>query len=935
MKTIRPFLLFCVVATGCGLSHAQDSFRVELGGEPETIGDLKPVFLEFRSQALPSISPMEVSRRYKKLFESSDEPEVRIDALNRLSNLENLTDGEVGIAEDIEQQVYLEALDSYESILARGSYHGKLDEMMYQMAKAHALVGEGEKSIDRLKQLVAMYPKSALVPEAQFRIGESHFAGGEYREAESQYLKVLRSDSNRKLNERARYMLGWSQYKQGGQAFSRAAQTFLKVLDENAEVSDNFSKVPSSSVDIVNDTFRILAIMAATDQGPETIAGWLDRNGNRDYQHLLYDRLADYYAVHGEFERSVSVNRDFVARHPRHDSAPLFLAQVVSVWQMAGDARKIRQARSDYVKAYFADVDWSRLDDAERDRWRDFSRRLADYHHSQGSDLGSRDQFQAAARYYQQLSGRVTAPGEVLRLAGDAWLQSGEYGRALTSFESSAYGSSGYDKADEAAWASLELQRRVLDGELDQELEGKRVQGVSLDELALSADRFDEYFPGDPRIAGLNADVANRLVDAGLHERAIGYARASVNNPAVSVADAYSAWLALGQSQMAMASYGSAENAWRQALGLADKPGFPREHRADEQSVKRQLASSIYRQGEVAASNGEIDSAVAHFQRVQSVLPGSDIAVTSRFDAANTLLNAERWQTAINELQRFRRDHPAHELTATISEKLVLAYQESDQPVRAADELLANVAGNDPPRSVALRAAALYHKGDALDKRNRLYLDHLSRFGRAGDASEHVLNQTMRQRLMDAGVRPDQYQKELVDVELASDWHSEQTLAWASAAALSMGLEAKERFEKIRLQDPLPESLGRKQAALEDAKSRFEQVARLGNGAVQSRALFYNAELYRSLARDLIESDRPSGLSDLELAQYDMLLEEEAYPFEEQAIKMHSRNHQRIEKSGFDEWVGRSLDALAELYPGRYERESRWMTWQQEGNDDV
>lgn len=932
MNRIRLTLSVALAAFSVS-ALAQDPFQVNLDAEPETIGDLRPVFLEFRSQALPAISPVEVSRRYKKLFETSDEPEVRIDALNRLNNLENLTEGEIGIAQELEQQIYLEALDSYESILARGSYHGKLDEMLYQMAKAHALVGEPERSIDRLKQLTAMYPESDLVPEAWFRIGESYFAGGEYGPAEQQYLKVLDSESDPKLQERARYMLGWSQYKQGERAFARAAETFLKVLDANAAASNNFMEVPASATDMVQDTFRILAIMAARDDGPDTIADWLDQNGNRDYQHLLYDRLADYYAVHREFERSVSVNRNFVSAEPRHPARPEFLAQIVDVWLRAGETGKARQARADYVNAFFSDADWALLDEQQQARWQDFSRRLADHHYNQGKDTGAADQFRAAGRYYQQLALRAEAPGEPLRLAGDSWLQAGDYQQALASFQAAAYQSGNYDDADDAAWASLTLQRDLLDGELISAGSPATIEGVSVRALADNAERFGSAFPADDRLAGLNADLANRLSGAGMHQRAVTFARASVDNPAVAVADAYSAWLAMGQSLMATASFDGAERAWRSALGLVDKPGFPQEHRSDAGEVRAQLAASIYRQAEQAVEAGATDTAVAQFLRVQSVLPGSEIAITARFDAANTLLNAQRWQAAINELQRFRKDYPSHRLSASISEKLVFAYQESGQPVRAGDELMAGIARAQDPAAVRVRAAALYHQGDAIDKRNRLYLQHLETQGRATTASAHVLNQTMRKRLVDSGVRPESLRLELLNVELASDWHSDQTLSWAATIALDLGQAAAGTFQDIRLTDPLPESLGRKQAALERARSRFEQAARLGSGEQQARAMYHNAELSRQLARDLMDSERPQGLSDLELAQYDMLLEEEAYPFEEQAIRMHARNHERVGEEGFNEWVGRSLEALSELFPGRYQREPRWMGWQQEGND--
>ncbi|MCG8520766.1 MAG: hypothetical protein MI744_00995, partial [Pseudomonadales bacterium] len=43
---------------------AQESFRVELGRDGETLGDMRPVFLEFGRRPLPAISSLEVARRY-------------------------------------------------------------------------------------------------------------------------------------------------------------------------------------------------------------------------------------------------------------------------------------------------------------------------------------------------------------------------------------------------------------------------------------------------------------------------------------------------------------------------------------------------------------------------------------------------------------------------------------------------------------------------------------------------------------------------------------------------------------------------------------------------------------------------------------------------------------------------------------------------------
>ncbi len=76
-----------------------------------------------------------------------------------------------------------------------------------------------------------------------------------------------------------------------------------------------------------------------------------------------------------------------------------------------------------------------------------------------------------------------------------------------------------------------------------------------------------------------------------------------------------------------------------------------------------------------------------------------------------------------------------------------------------------------------------------------------------------------------------------------------------------------------------------------------------------------------------MSSERPSNLTELELAQYDVLLEEQAYPFEEKAIDLHAANHQQIASGVYNDWVQKSMDALAALYPARYSRESHWMPW--------
>ena len=65
MKTVVSISLTMLFTAFAASAQAQESFRIELGRDGETIADMRPVFLEFQSRPMPAISPTEVARRYR------------------------------------------------------------------------------------------------------------------------------------------------------------------------------------------------------------------------------------------------------------------------------------------------------------------------------------------------------------------------------------------------------------------------------------------------------------------------------------------------------------------------------------------------------------------------------------------------------------------------------------------------------------------------------------------------------------------------------------------------------------------------------------------------------------------------------------------------------------------------------------------------------
>jgi hypothetical protein len=117
---------------------------------------------------------------------------------------------------------------------------------------------------------------------------------------------------------------------------------------------------------------------------------------------------------------------------------------------------------------------------------------------------------------------------------------------------------------------------------------------------------------------------------------------------------------------------------------------------------------------------------------------------------------------------------------------------------------------------------------------------------------------------------------------------------------------------------------------LQDKKQRMdvaiEAMGRLEGyeiADVTAAATYYMAETYFDLSRALAESERPADLDPADRAEYELVLEEESFPFEEKAIDFHEKNLELLQAGVFNAWIEKSLDKLAELMPGRYAKHER------------
>src|SRR5690606_33075490 len=150
----------------------------------------------------------------------------------------------------------------------------------------------------------------------------------------------------------------------------------------------------------------------------------------------------------------------------------------------------------------------------------------------------------------------------------------------------------------------------------------------------------------------------------------------------------------------------------------------------------------------------------------------------------------------------------------------------------------------------------------------------------------------------------DRWLRELVAAhDRAGNAATDRSRYLAAFASNEFAADAYNRFAGIRLSLPIRNSLKAKQKSLEETLAAYRKVMDYGVAEFATEANHRIGNVYAQLSRDLMDSERPKGLDELAMEQYEILLEEQAWPFEEKAVELLETNSQRAWDGLYDKWV--------------------------------
>ncbi|MGA7827745.1 MAG: LysM peptidoglycan-binding domain-containing protein, partial [Geobacteraceae bacterium] len=482
--------------------------------------------------------------------------------------------------------------------------------------------------------------------------------------------------------------------------------------------------------------------------------------------------------------------------------------------------------------------------------------------------------------------------------------------------------------------------------------------------------KFADTFPDHEKAAIVLGAAADNLYEVKEYEQALTIANKLLEVfPDTDVDVVRGAWLVIGHSSFELQRYSEAETAYLKTLALLPADDKTRNDLVDN------LAASIYKQGELANNAQDYHAAADLFLRVGRMAPTSKIRPTAEYDASAALIQLKDWDKAAMVLLGFRNSFPDNPLQPEVTKKIAYVYKENNQLSLAAKEYerIEKESKDDDIRRDALQVAAELHEKEGNSVRAlEVYKRYVEYFPNPVELNLETRNKIAE--ILKAQKDRPAYLEELghivtIDASAGSA-RTPRTRYLAGSAALVLAENTYETFLAVKLVNPLKDNLKKKQGLMKKAINRFNSLLDYESGELTAAATFYLARIYSHFSKALMTSERPvltfdyykvkpgdnlstiakrydidirriarennlnksnfivagkklkipRGLYPAELEQYELAIEEQAYPFEEKAIKVHQSNLALVTKGVYNEWIEKSLEKLAKLVPASYDK---------------
>ncbi len=880
-------------------------------------------------------SKSDIRKAYSEyLKHASKDDNSRLDAINRLAELEFELSSKLqqenenlktANDEELDDKLYSQRLDKTIDLLstslkdypkAKGN-----DKILYQLAKTYDHKGDNENSQKTLLKLVNKYPKSAYYIESQFRLAEIYFSKRNFIKAEDTYTDIIGSRKNNVFYEKALFKRGWARFKQ--EYYLEAVDDYLEAVDYHN--FDNHNDLSQSQLEQFNEYFRAIGLSFSYLGGAEPLNEYFKSNPSFRYIYYSYSHVSDIYLKQQRYSDAVNTLKFFIANNKNSKNIPLSHLQIIKIWKQSGFAKKATEEIELVYKKYNPATPYWLTKKADRKTFTKVNISLKDnilvassYFHKLYIEKHKKNDFSEADKWYKRYLKHYKSyarKDHIYYQYANLLEKNKQYKPALKNYELAAYdGDIILNK--KAAYATILLSDKIYNhtkpGNNRNTILNKHIKYATL---------YTQLYSSSKKAPKIILHAAEMAFKTRQFNKAIELAESIPSNSKSN--SRIKAEIIKAHSYFNSAQYGNAEAAYFSALSSK------RLNSKTRQKLNDKLALSIYKQAEISVNEGKIIEAVDSFVRISDIVPHSSIAATGLYDAIALTMKNNLWMLSIKNIKYFQKKYPNNKYSKDVTKKLSIAYLKSNQGIKAAQEFekISSFEKNKEFKTAALwQAAELYESKNDLSSAIRSFEKYTAKYKKPFPQYLEAMN-----KLTDLYTKTNKPKKALqwykkiikADKKTIKKYKTDRTRYITSYASLNLAKNEHQRFTKQKLTIPLKLTLRKKKYAMQKAVKYYGQASKYGVAQTATESTYEIANIYKAFSKDLLSSQRPKGLSDDELEQYVILLEDKAFPFEDKAIEFYEANMAHIRDGVYNKWVKKSLNELKQLFPTRYKRTAK------------
>ncbi len=772
------------------------------------------------------------------------------------------------------------------------------DRIYYQLANAYAITGDDRGKVSTLEKLTDNYPESKYYIESMFRLGESYITKSQFVDAELALTSVIAEDETSKFRKNALFKRAWSRYKQ--LQYEEALDDYNKLL----AFYPSGSSSNRADQEFLNNIYKVYGVCVSYLGITDTLSSLSDSIKSDDTRYYIYSNLSKLLSKQDRSLEAASVLEIYL-KNENNTHANNVITSLSNIWLKY---RNREFAMNKLLSLEFNSAEKAKDLGLSKSTLGVLTNNLvlvSEFYHSIYQKVKKENKgvyLNNAIKAYSRLINnyKYKKIDKYHFLYAELLNESKSFIEAITVYKQviSQYKGSSYK--NKSAYSLLSLTNKLF-----------RNNKITKQEYTDLNNNYLKYL-SNKKAYGLLLSYSEYLYNNSLYLQAV----AIIEEVKVGKKNNLSKLMFIhAASYFEIKEYALSEKNYRLIKNMKGR----------HKNVDKRLALAIFKQADMHKEKLLFDLAIRKYDEIYKNRLDTETILLSKLEMSGLYMRIGKWGAAEKQLNFIRNTYKKSKFSNDITRMLSIVYLNSNKYKLAAAEfesIHSFGASQQLQKSALWQSAELYEKGGDYWSSVRTFKRYIKRYKQPislNVEAQHKLTEVYAKLNLN-NKRQYWLNKIIKTTDNSGSKSTERMKYLASNASIVIAREEYKHFSSIKLTIPLKVSLRKKKKVLKSAIASLKNVNKYKRYDHISESIYWIAETYYTFSENLMKSDRPKNLSEVELEQYNILLEDQSIPFEDQAIRYFIQNTKSSTNEVYSEWKNKSFEKLSTIYPTKYMR---------------